>query len=318
MRFLLAVLGIAMSLPVLANPPRHWDMLDGGDGGRAESRIDKRKYLDDKTLDPSLRNYLQEIIVRIGDFCTGFLVGENLIMTAAHCFDDASPRNESVRRASENSTYNISEASYLGKARDELHDSTDDWALLIVPFRFYGEKKPKLGRNPKFGEGYISAGYGGVRILRNDEIHRIKPIAIEVLAEMQRTGDTSGRGWVSNVIRRIDEKIKELGDNSLKPIFDDGDSLKIHENCIVTGVFKTGVQTDCHTWPGNSGGPLLYKDKDGFIINGIASSGLPNFQTWHVRSNFVNPEEYYAEVRRELEKQKKSWDRELDRRISGR
>ena len=235
-----------------------------------------------------------------------FIAGTITFLTAGHCTPSCSGgRHCRLSRPSRKKDIPfqagvLTSRQYIAPRIDHavlshIFDSTSPYAI-----NFSEARSPTIRWDaPPVGPGYITAGYGNMRVLSNSDIRRAKPIVLEVLAERK---DATFPGLTKALTDAIDRKIERLGDETFKPLFKDNE-LKIHENCSVKRIIGNSAETDCLVFPGDSGAPLLSMSGNRYVVNGISSEvvirnaneifGEPGGNRV---SKFIVPETYAAEV----------------------
>jgi hypothetical protein len=313
MRFLLAVLAVVVALPARAQAPLphqrtpHW-----------EERIDKRTYALDLPSNDPLRQYLSQILVRIEKpvnggrlLGTGFLIGNNLMLTAGHNIPNLCINNQwcPTRHAfGDDYSSALTDVAVLvvGPYDRPPHDPGDDWAVLSIPLNPAAGMVPDIWTPAPYGGEFISVGYGTMRVMSNHEIREVRKILNEILEEARMPGYNISIGQLMLMVPDyIDQKIMERGE--FEPIFRDGLNLKIHDGCSIIEDLGKAWETDCYVWQGNSGGPLLSRNGNKFSIHGIFNTGTTtdHYTHWTLVSQFAKPISYYNTVQEIIERQRR-------------
>lgn len=244
-----------------------------------EFTVDKRCYVTDKQKKEKPYNAVVALVDKYGVYCTGTIVKERgrlYLYTAKHCTGD---ENDLVRsklqiklqdgrelKVTENNTgnYNIKHDVFI----------KGDWAIYQlgisnVPSVEITDKK-SIGFGP-FTYDYDArvVGYGVLKIMSDREISDFKQEYIKYLKDKNKnlgiiSGLRSGGIDTSNsyVINFINSEF-----NYWISLVSD-DALKV-SNCKYS---SNGKLTNCQSWGGNSGGPIL-DDKN--TIMGILTRGSP-------------------------------------------
>jgi len=239
---------------------------------------DNRYYVSDSDwAKPPYNSFVRvrEFIGSEGYTCTGQYIAKNLILSAGHCTEGGPTEFRAINYKKQEFKIKLLETKYK-----DMHE-VGDWAIFLIEDpQYYGDAffdPTKPERTTKV----INAGYGYVRILKEEELNTIREILGDAtLAESDKTFD--------NMLKDFEDALSKKG-LSLWLITQDTDRLKASECNIVfedcsrnptaacngqylsrAGKYPDILATTCDNWQGNSGGGYVTGNK----LYGVCSYGV--------------------------------------------
>ncbi|MDR3208921.1 MAG: S1 family peptidase [Rickettsiales bacterium] len=190
-------------------------------------------------------------IVRLNDGCTGTLITRNLIITANHCVD-----NTTKNHVDDNVRYDFQYGQKLetdgGRVVWRRKSVDEDVALIRInekhreenPEYYEGpfpEIAPKMARHV---ESLVAAGYGIMRVIKNDEYPIVDKIVSTVISRnpdyyknqfgiLDTLAGDAVRQYDSiprSLMKAMNKEAIEIG---YEPFFNDANNLKIQHGCSV-------------------------------------------------------------------------------------
>ncbi len=246
--------------------------------------IDERKYVDWNSYP---YNQIVYFFTREHGTCTAQYVAKDIILTARHCITEDTDFDNN-KHIGELFTIKLSDGRQTQiKLEQYGHDfASDDWALLrVTDSNFYSNNTFTVSSQSKILT-VTNAGFGYMRILKDDEIKKLKQIFKKNAKQhgLSKTNfmnlivpsaqDTKANG-IPLLMDWTDETIQCFkGDNP-----DDCDmeyKLKAHTDCKLTGIYADDkiISNTCDAMQGNSGGPYFANN----TIYGIVSRGRDSFK----------------------------------------
>ncbi len=247
-------------------------------------KIDEREYVSWGTHP---YNNIVYFYTREWGTCTAQYVAPDIILTARHCitkdkdFDNNKHIGEEFTIKLHDGRKTQVRLEQYG--RDLL---SDDWALLRVTDKnFYNRNAFSVSPENKL-RSVTNAGFGYMRILKDDEIKKLKKIFKKTAKEnnlsktkfldliMPSAKDITANG-ISLLIDLTDETTECLkGGNQDDCVLEF--KLKAHKGCALTKMAKDNrtVINNCDAMQGNSGGPYFADN----IVYGIVSRGIDSFK----------------------------------------
>lgn len=246
--------------------------------------VDERQYVDWNSYP---YNQIVYFYTQEKGTCTAQYVAKDIILTARHCItkDKEFDNNKHI---GETFTIKLHDGRKTQiKLEQYGHDFLyDDWALLrITDPNFYNNNVFTVSSETKL-KTVTNAGFGYMRILKDDEIKKLKQIFKKSAKQykLSKTNfldlifpsapDTKANG-IPPLIDFTDETIQCLkGDNLDDCVLDY--KLKAHIGCALTKIdaVDKNVSNTCDAMQGNSGGPYFANN----IIYGIVSRGSDSFK----------------------------------------
>ncbi|MDW2975193.1 MAG: hypothetical protein R8M70_04080 [Alphaproteobacteria bacterium] len=182
------------------------------------------------------------------------------------------------------------ELIYTDYIHGREYDAPGDWAVWLITEPKYYNKDYFNTLVPSENLDVINAGWGAIRVLKNDEIQKLKSF-------LQKEGDN---------IQTADlyEKFaKELEDLNLSDL-EDGDQLKASKCKVFYNKSNPYIlKTNCDSWAGNSGGGCVQDD----TLYGILSYGTNTFDDASNRDYMVSAKQFKAKLQELI---KKHWPKD--------
>lgn len=250
--------------------------------------------------------------------CTAQYVDSDLILTAYHCISSVvhKPQIElDIITATDTFTEQRANIVKKGKWKDGESQSfavtAQDWALLRLPQGSPAIKENghfDITNNVKKGATAENWGFGGLRVIRDDELEKIKQIVIaetgKVCKDEQGNLVTYQAFLASN--KKVNEAqyltgclggaLTEINKQLDKPLTDPEETTRLKKSvCKIVDIRDSALKTDCDLYMGNSGGPLF----DGNKLLGVASTVTFGF-TDARESRFAGADSWRKAVQAEL------------------
>ena len=196
-------------------------------------------------------------LINVGN-CTGQYVSPNLILSAGHCKKDY---DYVLYRALNYKGDSVPvELIYTAYEHGRKYDAPGDWAVWLIT-------EPKYYNNDYFNTlvpsknlDVINAGWGAIRVLKDDEIKKLKSF-------LQEEGD---KIQTADLYDKLADELEDLNLSDLE----DGNQLKASECTVFYNKSKPYIlETNCDSWAGNSGGGCVRDD----TLYGILSYGTNSF-----------------------------------------
>lgn len=224
-----------------------------------------------------------------GSICTMEYVAPNLVVTASHCIGDGFDFFIAC-----NSNSNCFQLELIKKGNFPA-DIRGDWAILNIKDRNFWLTDFFITQKKSSGGVVDIAGFGGLKILTDSNIKKLR----EKLSELSKTSGTAsdfsidikkveGRIGIADARKkywssdfRYDLKLlmdyitefsalpEEQGGLGITGIFSDWTNLKVSKGCA-TSLDSGLVYSTCFGYKGNSGGPFF----KGNIIEGVSNQIL--------------------------------------------
>ncbi len=231
--------------------------------------------------------------------CTAQYVAPDIILTARHCIT-ANRKFDNYKEVGK--TFEIwthdNRRTQVVLERYGRDFKSDDWALLrIGDAAFY--RNDFFDVASKTGKRYIqTAGFAGLRILSNDEIHKLKQIFINVARENNINILDFSKIWEMAADYMRANGIADLYDSRV-PNGGSGQpgewefKLKANKSCrIYENENKGRFLSTCDTDHGDSGGPYF----SGMYLYGIVSGGFSGFDDDIIKDIGVRTERFYKQL----------------------
>lgn len=252
--------------------------------------IDRRRYVSETEMKTVPFNS----IVHLDDSATGTFIAPGLVLTCNHCIEGRDFINV-VTTDGTDFTGSKFQSTVQAEHLDAGLVSTDGFDV------------PYLDISPEesVGTPVKLAGYGGLKVLTNDELKIVKKVYQQVLHNLkQKNEDITGINLMIEVeleLRKYACKTDTQKDcvHCAYPqcIFNDGDNLKVQDDCHITGYDEQFMHVDCTASIGYSGAAILRRDDNKIV--GIVSNGIP---TIGVNKNadirVARPKYYYDGVQK--------------------
>jgi len=275
------------------------------------NNIDKRIVIADiaeRTPTDAWRLYPYNQYVYVGGVCTGQYVGENLILTAAHCIRKCDP-DEPICFVLTYKGEFFADIIKLGDYEDGKVE--EDWMLLKVRDpKFFSRRPFGVLENGVTSHDAMRAGFGSLRIIQDSELPVIKKLFIEFL---QTTSKPYLSGRIESIPlqgillkdfdRWLTSREKE-GLPSVYPLNQNFFVLKAVHGCEISDsnylvpTTKDGrfVRHFCADTSGDSGGAILVKNGQDYSVAGISSRKWKWGDLWDA-TFATRPELFYEAVK---------------------
>lgn len=272
--------------------------------------IDKRKYVSNSIEPFSAVVGLKSQIGK--NWCSGTLTADGIVVTAKHCIFDgytnAYKDLNSIIINYQNTNIGVKQRTSSGANiyPDGNYNDTYDWALLVPNKDIKSRiKVSKLTQGAT--SDVIVVGYGGLKILSNQEIRNIRKEYAKWLnrgveADMAPYSgvDLNGRSTFGM------QFIQDIRNGRVKGIpantFDDTHRLKA-SYCRATISNDRYNEIGCQMWGGNSGGSVFYKYNNQWYLYGTtvsASVMITNNRNTYARGAHMVPINTFIKSYREL------------------
>lgn len=216
------------------------------------------------------------------NWCSGTLTADGIVVTAKHCIYGEGTGYEQLGDL----YINHKDAGDVGVKRrtssgvdiyaNDRYNNTYDWALLVPKKDIKSTVRVSTANNNVTAD-VINVGYGGLKILSDQEIRTIRTQYAKWLNHMSGTNmaNQSGEdldtqsGFGSQFVYEIKNgKISGVS----RDTFNDTHRLKA-SYCRATASNKQQNTKGCQGWGGNSGGSVFVKQDNKWYLYGIHISG---------------------------------------------
>ena len=229
-----------------------------------------------------------------GGLCTAQLVAPGLVLTNAHCI---TPENRDRNHHITNYQGRTFAVRFLRAGNFWPNRPTsEDWAFFRVIEEGAAGLDNTISVSPvtrQFGNA-VSAGWGGIRVLTEDEIGRAQRLAVEFYRG-KRHSPPELASVLNNSERRelIDVINAGFVADGLAELDGDHNQLKAHRNCQVVQVENNfgRVGTSCVAVPGNSGGCIFTMQGGRPVCESLLASGMSRGANY---VGFVTPRPAFA------------------------
>lgn len=226
-------------------------------------------------------------VINVGN-CTGQYVSPNLILSAGHCvklYDWVL-----YRALNYNDDSVPVELIYSAYNHDNAYDDLGDWAVWLIKEPKYYNKDYFNTSVPSENLDVINAGWGAIRVLKNDEIKKLKSF-LQKEGEKIQTADL------------YDKLADELEDLNL-PELEDSHNLKASKCKVLYDKANPYIlETNCDSWVGNSGGGYVQDN----TLYGICSYGTNSFDDATNKDYMVSAKQFKAKLQELI---KENWPKD--------
>lgn len=217
-------------------------------------------------------------LIGVGN-CTGQYVSPNLILSAGHCKKDNDYVTYRVLNYKYKDVSGLVELIHTAYIHDQEYDKPGDWAVWLIKDPKYYNKDYFNTSVPSKDLDVINAGWGAIRVLKNDEIEKLKSF-------LQKEGD---KIQTANLYNTLVAKLKSLN----LPDLEDGDQLKASKCTVFYNKSNPDIlKTNCDSWTGNSGGGYVQDD----TLYGICSYGADTFDDDSNTDYMVSAKQFKAKL----------------------
>ena len=158
-------------------------------------------------------------------------------------------------------------------------DKPGDWAVWLIKDPKYYNKDYFNTLVPSEDLDVINAGWGAIRVLKDDEIQQLKSF-LQKEGEKIQTADLYGK---------LANELKSLN----LPDLEDGDQLKASECKVFYNKSNPDIlKTNCDSWAGNSGGGYVQDN----TLYGICSYGANTFDDDSNTDYMVSAKQFKAKL----------------------
>lgn len=226
-------------------------------------------------------------VINVGN-CTGQYVSPNLILSAGHCVK--SYDWVLYRALNYNDDSVPVELIYSAYNHDNAYDDLGDWAVWLIKDPKYYNKDYFNTSEPSKDLDVINAGWGAIRVLKDDEIKKLKSFLQKVGNKIQ-TADL------------YDKLADELEDLNL-PELEDSHNLKASKCKVLYDKANPYIlKTTCDSWTGNSGGGYVQDE----TLYGICSYGTNAFDDERNTDYMVSAKQFKAKLQELI---KENWPKD--------
>lgn len=216
-------------------------------------------------------------LINVGN-CTGQYVSPNLILSAGHCKKDYDYVLYRALNYKGGAPVPV-ELIYTDFIHGQEYDAPGDWAVWLIKDPKYYNKDYFNTLVPSENLDVINAGWGAIRVLKNEEIKKLKSF-------LQEEGD---KIQTADLYDKLAAKLKRLN----LPDLEDGNQLKASECKVFYDESKPYIlKTDCDSWAGNSGGGYVRND----TLYGICSYGADTFDDATNTDYMVSAKQFKAKL----------------------
>lgn len=217
-------------------------------------------------------------LIGVGN-CTGQYVSPNLILSAGHCKKDNDYVTYGVLNYKYKDVSGLVELIHTAYIHDQEYDKPGDWAVWRITDSKYYNNDYFNTSVPSENLDVINAGWGAIRVLKNDEIEKLKSF-------LQKEGD---KIQTANLYNTLVAKLKSLN----LPDLEDGDQLKASKCTVFYNKSNPYIlKTNCDSWTGNSGGGYVQDD----TLYGICSYGADTFDDDSNTDYMVSAKQFKAKL----------------------
>lgn len=217
-------------------------------------------------------------LIGVGN-CTGQYVSPNLILSAGHCKKDNDYVTYRVLNYKYKDVSGLVELIHTAYIHDQEYDKPGDWAVWRITDSKYYNNDYFNTSVPSENLDVINAGWGAIRVLKNDEIEKLKSF-------LQKEGD---KIQTANLYNTLVAKLKSLN----LPDLEDGDQLKASKCTVFYNKSNPDIlKTNCDSWTGNSGGGYVQDD----TLYGICSYGADTFDDDSNTDYMVSAKQFKAKL----------------------
>ena len=219
--------------------------------------------------------------------CTGVFIDKDLILTNNHCADDCYAN--CTGEFWDGTKYVTARLKPLFTHKTYKTLDGNDWSILSsdIPNSFYRTITPQT----VIGE-VIRGGYGTLRIIKDEEIPKLRQIYADVTREYDAKC-TQADSYVDCINEYFNQRLIA---NNIKPVFGDINNFKV-QKCKILGDYPNHnkmVRTTCDSAGGDSGAPYL---RAGNIV-ALNNSGPANiFNDDNIGANGVKTENFYESAK---------------------
>ena len=217
-------------------------------------------------------------LIGVGN-CTGQYVSPNLILSAGHCKKDNDYVTYRVLNYKYKDVSGLVELIHTAYIHDQEYDKPGDWAVWLIKDPKYYNKDYFNTLVPSEDLDVINAGWGAIRVLKDDEIQQLKSF-LQKEGEKIQTADLYGK---------LADELKSLN----LPDLEDGDQLKASECKVFYNKSNPDIlETNCDSWAGNSGGGYVQDN----TLYGICSYGANTFDDDSNTDYMVSAKQFKAKL----------------------
>lgn len=217
-------------------------------------------------------------LIGVGN-CTGQYVSPNLILSAGHCKKDNDYVTYRVLNYKYKDVSGLVELIHTAYIHDQEYDKPGDWAVWLIKDPKYYNKDYFNTLVPSEDLDVINAGWGAIRVLKDDEIQQLKSF-LQKEGEKIQTADLYGK---------LANELKSLN----LPELEDGDQLKASECKVFYNKSNPDIlETNCDSWAGNSGGGYVQDN----TLYGICSYGANTFDDDSNTDYMVSAKQFKAKL----------------------
>lgn len=217
-------------------------------------------------------------LIGVGN-CTGQYVSPNLILSAGHCKKDNDYVTYRVLNYKYKDVSGLVELIHTAYIHDQEYDKPGDWAVWLIKDPKYYNKDYFNTLVPSEDLDVINAGWGAIRVLKDDEIQQLKSF-------LQKEGD---KIQTADLYGKLADELKSLN----LPDLADGDQLKASECKVFYNKSNPDIlKTNCDSWTGNSGGGYVQDD----TLYGICSYGADTFDDDSNTDYMVSAKQFKAKL----------------------
>lgn len=232
------------------------------------------------------------------NWCSGTLTADGVVVTAKHCVFNGTNKTykplESIIINSINGDTVVKQRIASGNDiyPDSGYDDTYDWAILVPKTDI--KSVVQVNKLPDGATSdVIVAGYGGLKILSDQEIKKIRKEYAKWLNRGTNTNIASSSGVDLQSRSSFGSQfVQEIIAGQINGIpadtFQDTHRLKA-SYCRATLSNNGQNLTGCQAWGGNSGGSVFYKYNNKWYLYGVFVSGYGGA--------FTNDRDTYAQAR---------------------
>lgn len=217
-------------------------------------------------------------LIGVGN-CTGQYVSPNLILSAGHCKKDNDYVTYRVLNYKYKDVSGLVELIHTAYIHDQEYDKPGDWAVWLIKDPKYYNKDYFNTLVPSEDLDVINAGWGAIRVLKDDEIKKLKSF-------LQEEGD---KIQTADLYGKLADELKSLN----LPDLEDGDQLKASECKVFYNKSNPDIlKTNCDSWTGNSGGGYVQDN----TLYGICSYGADTFDDDSNTDYMVSAKQFKAKL----------------------